>query len=64
MERIFRVQRVKLVGPGLSSASSEKLRGRGVRRKEMEYELSRSVLGRRYDTGKRENDGREKRKMT
>jgi len=26
-----------------------------VRRKEMGYELSRSVLGRRYDTGKRQN---------
>ena len=76
MERIFRVQTVKLVGPGLSSTSPERrrkarrkklrqcrVRGRvrsTVRRKEMGYELGRSVLGRRYDTGEHQNDEREK----
>ena len=72
IERIFRVESVQLVGPGLSSTSPERrrkarrkklrqcrVRGR-VRRKEMGYELGRSVLGRRYDTGKRKNDECEK----
>ena len=72
IQRIVRVQTVKLVGPGLSSTSPERRRkarrkkpmtnrvcGR-VRRKKMGYELSRSFLGRRYDTGKCKNDECEK----
>ena len=42
------------------SKKKETMTVQSARRKEMGYELSRSVYGRRYDTGKRQNDEREK----
>ena len=74
IERMFRVQTVKLVGPGLSSTSPERrrkasrkklrqcrMRGRVRSKKKGDgVRVSRSVLGRQYDTGKHQNDEREK----
>ena len=68
IERMFRVQTVKLVGPGLSStlperrrkARRKKLRQCRVRGRVRSKDLGRSVLGRQYDTGKHQNDEREK----